>query len=272
MLQARHARLTARWHHAHHGRSRHRSSTRRHTWHARLSTRTLGHVHRPEHELAAAARPPPALAITFFSSPSLPPPFARGCGTPCPLCGGGVDMTHFPLFSIHATLLAHDRCPYQKKASPSSVTQSLASTTSDPFHHPRATPRASLARTRSARAIPSSSVLGPIVASRSPTRSSLSRFPTLRTRHRRPLFARPRAFDARSHFSSPWRCARASRRRAYPSSSRSIRLGRPAAVRVRRAVSDRLCRPRGASSRRGRGEVGRAGSGSPSRSPHAPSF
>ena len=49
--QARHARLTARWHHAHHGRSRHRSSTRRHTWHARLSTRTLGHVHRPEHEL-----------------------------------------------------------------------------------------------------------------------------------------------------------------------------------------------------------------------------
>lgn len=49
--------------------------------------------------------PAPALAITFFSSPSLPPPFARGCGTPCPLCGGGVDMTHFPLFSIHATLL-----------------------------------------------------------------------------------------------------------------------------------------------------------------------
>ncbi len=48
---ARHARLTARWHHAHHGRSRHRSSTRRHARHARLSTRTLGHVHRPEHEL-----------------------------------------------------------------------------------------------------------------------------------------------------------------------------------------------------------------------------
>ena len=48
---ARHARLTARRHHAHHGRSRHRSSTRRHARHARLSTRTLGHVHRPEHEL-----------------------------------------------------------------------------------------------------------------------------------------------------------------------------------------------------------------------------
>lgn len=216
--------------------------------------------------------PAPALAITFFSSPSLPPPFARGCGTPCPLCGGGVDMTHFPLFSIHATLLRVRSLSQSKNASPSSVTQSLASTTSDPFHHPRATPRAARARTRPARAIPSSSVLGPVVARRSPTRSSLSRFPTLRTRHRRPPFARPRAFDARSPSSSPSRRPRASRRRAHPSSSRSIRLGRPAAVRVRRAVSDRLCRPRGASSRRGRGEVGRAGSGSPSRSPHAPSF
>lgn len=50
--------------------------------------------------------PAPALAITFFSSPSLPPAFARGCGTPCPLCGGGVDMTHFfSLFSLYATLL-----------------------------------------------------------------------------------------------------------------------------------------------------------------------
>jgi len=50
--------------------------------------------------------PTPALAITFFSSPSLPPAFARGCGTPCPFCGGGVDMTHFfSLFSLYAKLL-----------------------------------------------------------------------------------------------------------------------------------------------------------------------
>lgn len=93
--------------------------------------------------------PAPALAITFFSSPSLPPPFARGCGTPCPLCGGGVDMTHFPLFSIHATLLRVRSLSQSKNASPSSVTQSLASTTSDPFHHPRATPRASRVCARS---------------------------------------------------------------------------------------------------------------------------
>ena len=105
--------------------------------------------------------PAPALAITFFSSPSLPPPFARGCGTPCPLCGGGVDMTHFPLFSIHATLLRVRSLSQSKNASPSSVTQSLASTTSDPFHHPRATPRAARARTRPARAIPSSSASDP---------------------------------------------------------------------------------------------------------------
>ena len=137
--------------------------------------------------------PAPALAITFFSSPSLPPAFARGCGTPCPLCGGGVDMTHFPLFSIHATLLRVRSLSQSKNASPSSVTQSLASTTSDPFHHPRATPRASrvcarshasrardplLVRPRTRRRSPLADAIFPLTISH-PSHASPS--PTLRT-------------------------------------------------------------------------------------------
>jgi len=146
----RHARLAARRHHAHHGRS-HRPSTWRHTRHARLSTRTLGHVHRPEHELLRRHTHAGARNHLLLLSILTARVRARMRHTLSFLRRRRRhDALLLSFLSLREASSRTIAVPVEN-ASHSSVNQSLASTSSDPIQ-PRArldTPHAStLARTR----------------------------------------------------------------------------------------------------------------------------